>query len=518
MFAKRSIFVKLFVCLLVSLFIFSLPAAAVQNNVTAAGQLNTLISKKFGADGVTLSGIDERDIKDWYIIALSGVGLLSEREKTALCNELDTYISQNNDLNQIDRLRISLSYLSLGQNNEFVKQTANGEVNDKNLMCVIYSLILCGNLDGYKDKCEILAQKIADAQINGKGWSLTGQAPIDVDVTSMALTALSPYRDGHETVIQKSLSWLSEVQNSDGTYSSYGVKNAESTAQVIIALSSLGINAMGDEAYIKENNLMDALMSFETEGGEFSHTLGGKANSRATVQSYFALCSLILYENNLPYVYSLGHTDRGGVADLILNANREQNTDINEEKNNPSIIKYILLGVIILAATILIINSFVRASSKKRAFIRAGVILLATIILSVGVMLIRKTPKDDTPPVGEPITVILSIECKNAVGKTDNEYIGDGVIAEQVTLTVPDGCSVLYALNLYCEQNNIHIDAGGGYISGIAHLYERDCSSESGWMYFVNGISPSESVEDYALSDGDKIEIRYTCNMGADLK
>ena len=36
-------------------------------------------------------------------------------------------------------------------------------------------------------------------------------------------------------------------------------------------------------------------------------------------------------------------------------------------------------------------------------------------------------------------------------------------------------------------------------------------------MYFINGESPSVGCSDYQLSDGDRVEFAYTCDMGADL-
>ena len=56
------------------------------------------------------------------------------------------------------------------------------------------------------------------------------------------------------------------------------------------------------------------------------------------------------------------------------------------------------------------------------------------------------------------------------------------------------------------------------YISGINYLYEFDFGDLSGWVYHVNGVSPSVGCGEYKLSDGDRIEWLYTCNLGNDLK
>ncbi|MBR1898597.1 MAG: DUF4430 domain-containing protein, partial [Oscillospiraceae bacterium] len=55
------------------------------------------------------------------------------------------------------------------------------------------------------------------------------------------------------------------------------------------------------------------------------------------------------------------------------------------------------------------------------------------------------------------------------------------------------------------------------YIAGINYLYEYEFGDLSGWVYHVNGISPSRGCGDYLLSDGDVIEWLYTCDLGRDL-
>ncbi len=55
------------------------------------------------------------------------------------------------------------------------------------------------------------------------------------------------------------------------------------------------------------------------------------------------------------------------------------------------------------------------------------------------------------------------------------------------------------------------------YVEGINQLYEFDCGKNSGWMYSVNGKYPNYGCSSYKLEDGDKIEWRYTCNLGSDV-
>lgn len=130
-----------------------------------------------------------------------------------------------------------------------------------------------------------------------KEWSPNG----DADLTAMAVQSLAPYagQGGKaEEAVSKALAYLSESQLENGGYSSYGTENCETAAQVIIALTSLGLNPSNEERFIKNGKtLTDNLLSFYKEGGGFSHTKDGQVNSMATVQAMLALDSLKLLEN-----------------------------------------------------------------------------------------------------------------------------------------------------------------------------------------------------------------------------
>ena len=55
------------------------------------------------------------------------------------------------------------------------------------------------------------------------------------------------------------------------------------------------------------------------------------------------------------------------------------------------------------------------------------------------------------------------------------------------------------------------------YIAGINYIYEMDFGDLSGWVYHVNGITPSRGCGEYVLEPGDRIEWLYTCELGNDL-
>ncbi|MED4017673.1 DUF4430 domain-containing protein [Sutcliffiella cohnii] len=59
------------------------------------------------------------------------------------------------------------------------------------------------------------------------------------------------------------------------------------------------------------------------------------------------------------------------------------------------------------------------------------------------------------------------------------------------------------------------IDVGyqGNYIAGVNNVYEFDYGFTSGWMYKVNGVSPSVGVGTYELSNNDIVELYYIGDM-----
>ena len=153
---------------------------------------------------------------------------------------------------------------------------------------------------------------ILDAEKDGGGWSLnSSEINADVDITGMALTALAPYYKENRNVREaadRALAWLSEVQKDDGAYASWGTVNSESCAQVIVALTSLGIDPNKDERFIKNGkSVLDGLLGFYTDGG-FKHVSTGKLNAMATEQGYYALTAYFRFAGGKTSLYDMSDT------------------------------------------------------------------------------------------------------------------------------------------------------------------------------------------------------------------
>ena len=127
-------------------------------------------------------------------------------------------------------------------------------------------------------------------------------------------------------------------------------------------------------------------------------------------------------------------------------------------------------------------------------------------------------------------TCTLEIRCDTLLKNLDRLSSGkaelvpeDGILLEKTTVSFEPGESVFDVFRRYLREQNVHfeyVDAkayGSIYIEGIGNLYEFDCGEQSGWLYFVNGISPGLGCSGYTVANGDEIVFAYTFDMGADL-
>ena len=155
---------------------------------------------------------------------------------------------------------------------------------------------------------EKLIQVILDAQLNDGGWNLSAENA-DPDMTAMAIQALAPYYKTNETVkaaVDTALEALSALQRSDGGFDSWDTVNSESCAQVIVALTALGIDPTADSRFVKNGHtVLDALAGFYVTGGGFRHTAGGERNDMATEQGYYALAAYYRFANTQTRLYDM---------------------------------------------------------------------------------------------------------------------------------------------------------------------------------------------------------------------
>ena len=150
---------------------------------------------------------------------------------------------------------------------------------------------------------ELLARELPDG-----GWTLAGGEP-DVDITAMTVQALAKYREQPDAAaaVERGLAVLSSLQEPDGGYVSWGSSNSESVAQVIVALTELGV-PLSDERFVKNDvTVADALLRFAQENGAFVHVRDGSGgdDGMATEQAFYALAAIHRAETGETTLYDM---------------------------------------------------------------------------------------------------------------------------------------------------------------------------------------------------------------------
>ncbi|MBQ6552083.1 MAG: DUF4430 domain-containing protein [Clostridia bacterium] len=588
---KKLFKFKSIICLLLILVIaagIALPASAY------ASQSSKLFSL-FASEGGTLQGfIDNTLVKeagssygDWLFIDLMRHDASLNGDKYIAA--LDEYLVANEPKNNTEKERVAIAYTAAGVSNEFVNSTLEADFSATGINGIIFGLILldCGGYDSARNDRNTLIKAILDSQLQDNGWSLFG-AVSDVDVTSMALQALAPYkaRTDVASAIDRALSMLSEKQTDDGDFKSMmgmgrpPMPTCESTAQVIVALTALGIDPAKNTAFIKNGNTVyDGLRRYQLSDGSYCHTTGTGRNAIATEQAaralvaaerfstgkspYFSFKKPVKPDPEPPVVTpddpadsSSGETlgssentetpdssssdassdesssasseDGAGVSSLsssIDSASEMSSGSETAAPSNKSAYKFYVCGAIgLLFAAVCVILAIKKKASLKNVI----PIAVVAILLICGVLLLNFTSVKDYYSVnlssaGEgDNTVTISISCRILEGVEEN-IPEDGYILKPTKYVINEGDTVFDALLAVTRANQIKINytgnAGGVlsvYVSSIAGFSEMQYGALSGWIYRVNNYTPDVGCGSYDIKDGDVIEWVYTLDLGKD--
>lgn len=429
---------------------------------------------------------------EWYILALTQQG---EYDFSAYAQALSDYLAENTVTSASTRLKITLAQRSIGESVEIPADS----IGAQGIMSEIFGLHLLHNgcvSDTHTE--ESLVDAILSAQLPDGGWAVSGTVS-DPDVTAMALQVLAPHAEEHSEAVDRALTRLSDLQQEDGGYVSYGVKNPESAAQVLTALITLEIDPLTDERFLKNgNSLIDSMAGYRLSDGSFSHTMGGASNYNATMQVFFALTAFSTGQN--PYLFA--------------------------ERTVPAPAIGYKVPVILVISGIGILTCIVMLCRKKRIkAILPVIVMTAAAAVFVGVTDFQSAEdyyQPDSPESAETIgTVTITIRCDTVAGKAAH-IPENGVILEETEIPIHTGDTVFDVLTAAARTHAIHMEYNGtpelAYLSGIGNLYEFDFGDLSGWVYHVNGASSSTGCGEYPVTDGDAIEWLYSCDLGEDVR
>ena len=337
----------------------------------------------FATDFVSNAGSSSAD---WYAVALGRTGIDDDYFSylAVLKNNVQSRYKTSEKLDSqkaTEWHRISLAVLSVGGDPTNMGEDSNGQtinlikdgtydrgktesLGAQGINGYIWALITLDSMrytvpDNATDTREDIISAILENQMENGSFTLDGDNP-DTDITAMAVQALSPYYNDEKEydlkthkvkvrlAIDKAVSFLSSVQNNDGDFSAWVQDNAESTAQVMTALCSLGIDPDNDARFIKNgNSVLDGLMKYHTNDGGFAHSYAydkanptaeaGEPNSMASEQVLYALCALYRYRNGYRSLYDFRPEQNETTKQQISSLNDKLKTIPRDKENTNSL-------------------------------------------------------------------------------------------------------------------------------------------------------------------------------------
>lgn len=381
--------------------------------------------------------------------------------------------------NPVTALKYALALHACGvKSAEYDEYFSDPEHYPESISGLIYTLHLVFNgCAGCKTAPELI-DAIAERQTESGGFAVIGNTP-DPDMTAMAVSALAPCKTDAKAaaIIEKAVAYLCSVQNENGGFSSFGKENAETAAQVVIALSSLGERTETlEKAYA-------AMQTFRVEDG-YEHIKGGGRNPSATAQ---CVCADVAYSRMSPFYVldSTGHT--------------------TDEK--PSTGDLTLVFCICIAAAGIAVCTVMILLKRKRAIDYVIVVLITAAAVAVTAILGVKTGQ------GYFSTVETVEVTGNITFSVDCSLVSDKTLVKPTSVGIGDNDTAYSVLIRVCRENGLTVINSGTavspYITGIGGIYEAEYGQTSGWGYKVNGVSPSVGSGAYRLSDGDVLEWIY---------
>lgn len=484
---------------------------------------------------------------DFYTIALRQLG--TETDFSLYKEAISNHIESDDIKSAVTKQKNALAMIAVGNSDsQLIDDIADTTVGVMGIMSYIYGLHLLNNgAHSESFTAESIADILVSMQFDDGGWAISGKYS-DVDVTAMTIQALAPNINGNDTIaesVERAISFLSEKQLESGGFQSYGTENPESSSQVIIALTSMGIDPLNDERFIKNGKtLLDGILKFHLNDGSFCHTEGSSSNGMSTYQAFLAIASIIrFYSGSGPLFLFEEITEEDGetvfyeepIAITETDASEtEENSQNTEDGNNinagtdnehasedQSWKTWTIAAIISVAAVLTVVCIIKKQKTATYIILTALTAAFSATVLFTDIQTPENyygkgTDKDNI--IGK---VTIQIRC-DLLTEYDSKYIPkNGEILTKTEFDIEEGDTVYDILVEAVKKNTIHIETTGPngliYVNGINHLYEFDYGDLSGWIYTVNGEIASVGCSQYVLKSGDDIIWQYTMALGTDL-
>lgn len=440
---------------------------------------------------------------EWYAIALAQAG---GYDLSACRAALEDYVTSTKVRSATTRQKLALTLLALGSESPFVEATLADSIGQQGVMSWAWGLHLLNNgCTGPDYTADEVIQTLLSLRKADGGWAITGTVS-DPDATAMVLQGLAPHWDDGEVTaaIEGAVELLSQMQLPSGGFASYGIENAESAAQVIIALCALGIDPT-DARFVKNGvSPLDTLRAFRLADGSYAHEKGGAYNENATAQAFLAEAAYARF--------------KAGEGSIFLLDGDVQTGEIKAQMSYREAAVVVIAGAAVLACIVLMVTG------KRHWKNFLAVVIIAAALIAVVMMVdVQSADSYYTTAVTKADaigSVTLTIRCDKVAGRAAH-IPADGVLLPQTSFPIAAGDTVYTVLTDAARLHALHMEASGAnglmYIHGIGNIYEFDFGELSGWLYTVNGETHSVGVDQYVLKPGDRVEFRYTLELGKDM-
>jgi LPXTG-motif cell wall-anchored protein len=196
-----------------------------------------------------------------------------------------------------------------------VEAIYNGNVTKQGLNGVAFALIALDSADfqvpasAIWTREKLIANMIENQKFDG-GWEWADGLGSDIDLTAMILTSLAPYKDQDNVKgsVDKAVEFLkNQYQNSK-------VGNSNSAAQMIIALSALGVDANSTPFADQSSSLLQFFLSYQNSDGGFDFQGGNESDFVSTYQGIQALAAYQLFSQGKGSLYKFTLSPQNSVV------------------------------------------------------------------------------------------------------------------------------------------------------------------------------------------------------------
>lgn len=409
---------------------------------------------------------------------------------------------------------------------------------------------------------------LLDAQISDGSWGIDADFPgSNVDMTAMVVQALAPYCSTNATVkaaVDKAVEWLSVEYQKTGDYGS-----SESAAQVIVALSALGIDARtkADFQYKGISVLSNFLSYADPNSKGFLHDKqpNSTVNQMASEQAAYTLVAYDRYVNGSKRLYDMSdvtkreNADAQAVIDMINQigyvdessynaiaearnaynklsaADKEKVTNYNTLTAAETSYKAILKQKQTDQYKALKAHYDDLLNDKTKKYGTAAKKKLASILQQAQtdmnaaescerVTAIYEKAITDLDAV-KPGDIEVTFRLIGALEATqDVDLTKDSYLPEYVTWVPTKTYALQENATVYDLFTEAMSDAGLRYIGAesnyVSTIYAPSClggyslseftnGKKSGWMYTVNGKHPNQGLKNWTLNDNDVVVWHY---------